>query len=199
MIAVSELGYTPVYVGFLLVLSFSLRLRPALGVLLGLMLAVVMTEGLKAAIAFPRPSDIDAAVQTGPMHTIRLPALDAGGFWSLPSDPARDAIRARPNGNYGFPSGHVGAAMAFCLGLALLFRLPRRLAALAFTWPLIMGLSRMYLGRHFLADVLRDPGVPRGTRPVRAVGRGERRPTGGARGSVLRARRARVPGRLRRS
>ncbi len=51
------------------------------------------------------------------------------------------------------PSGHVAAATAFFLALALFFR-SRAVLALSVVWILLMGLSRMYLGRHFIADVL---------------------------------------------
>jgi len=58
----------------------------------------------------------------------------------------------------GFPSGHVAASAAFFLGLALLF--DWRWAWIAGTaWVAAMAFSRMYLGRHFLGDVLGGVGV----------------------------------------
>ncbi len=153
MVAVSRLGYTPVYVAVLLVLSFAVRLRPALGVLLCLLFAGVMTDGLKTTIAFPRPSDVDARLLEPSATWSEPPAApSSSGFWSLPSAEARAVVRATPGASYGFPSGHVSAATAFCLGVAFFFRW-RRFLAFAVAWPLLMGLSRMYLGRHFLADV----------------------------------------------
>lgn len=60
-----------------------------------------------------------------------------------------------------FPSGHVGAATALYLGLALIVfwntdsRLWRTLAvAMAALVPLAVALSRMYRGMHFLTDVI---------------------------------------------
>lgn len=44
--------------------------------------------------------------------------------------------------------------------MALLLRARRACVwGLVVAWPLLMGLSRMYLGRHFLADVLGGPVV----------------------------------------
>ncbi len=154
MRAVSDLGYTLVYVAFLLLLSFWLRLKPTLGVLLGLLLAAAATEGLKNAIALPRPSDVCADLQQPGLVTREAAAAhDTQGFWGLPGPAAPSAMRPAADANYGFPSGHASAATAFALGLVLFFG-RRRFLAFAVGWPIVMGLSRIYLGRHFLADVL---------------------------------------------
>lgn len=151
----TQLGYTPVYVGLVLLLAFAVRLRPALAILLALLLAGIATHGLKSGIAFPRPSHVEESV-TRPGKSLPLPVAPrsaATGFWSLPTAEARAEFRARPGSSYGFPSGHVSAAAAFCLGLATFFRW-RAALVLAITWPLLMGASRVFLGRHFLADVI---------------------------------------------
>jgi len=154
MVTVSQLGQTRVYIVLLLLLSFSVRLRPALRVLLGVLLAVVVTGGLKTALALPRPADVNPNVfDAGSPLATSLSVSDDVAFWSLPSAKATAEIRARPGANYGFPSGHVSAATAFCLGLVVFLR-KRRWLALALAWPLSMGVSRMYLGSHFLGDVL---------------------------------------------
>lgn len=152
---VTLLGYAPVYIGLILLLAFAVRFRSALYVLLALSLAAIATDTLKTAVGFPRPSDVDARViEPGDTPPVPLVARGAGGgFWDLPTGEARAAIRSLPNASYGFPSGHVSAAAAFCLALVAFFRW-RGTAMLAVGWPLLMALSRMYLGRHFLADVL---------------------------------------------
>lgn len=152
---ITLLGYAPAYVAFVLFLAFAVRLRPALSVLLALLLAVTATDTLKNGVAFPRPSDVDArVVEPGDVQPLPLVARGAAtSFWGLPTTEARAALRATPEPSYGFPSGHASAAAAFCIGLAAFFRW-RGTVLLAVCWPLLMGLSRMYLGRHFLADVI---------------------------------------------
>lgn len=155
MLAVTNLGYTLVYVALLVLASFWVRMRPALGVLLGILLAASATEGLKNVVALPRPTNLHAELRQPGGFSPAAAAIrrDGAGFWSLPDAAETVAVRAAPEANYGFPSGHAAEAMAFGLGLVL-FVGRRRLLAFAVFWPIAMALSRMYLGRHFLADVL---------------------------------------------
>lgn len=153
--AVTLLGYTPVYVTLLLVLAFALRLRPSLAVLGGVLLTGLLTEGFKDAVAYPRPDEVDERIaKTFASTPIELHARGgATAFWGRPLPDAVQAVRRRAAGNYGFPSGHVSAATAFLLCTAYFFH-SRRVLAFAALWVPLMALSRMYLGRHFLADVL---------------------------------------------
>ena len=158
MSVITLLGYTPTYVALVLALGFGFRLRPGLGVAIALLVSVVLTEGLKNGLALPRPSDVDSRVAPLGFALRASPAAavtrgGAGTFWGLPAPEAIAAVRSRPGANYGFPSGHASAAMAFVLATALFHRWTR-LASLGLVWPLLIALSRMYLGRHFLADVL---------------------------------------------
>lgn len=155
MLGVSELGHTWFYVVLIVVLGFGVRLRPTLGMMLALLLAGVATHAAKSGFELPRPSDVDARV----LYKLEAPrALVADGaapsFLALPMPEARAALRATADPDYGFISGHTSAATAMCVAVLLFFGLRRRAAWIALlAWPLLMGLSRMYLGRHFLADV----------------------------------------------
>ena len=152
---VTLLGYTPVYVVVSLVMAFARRLRPTLAVLGGLLLSALLTEGFKDTVAFPRPDEVDSRVMKSFAST-PIQFHERGGatrFWSPPQPGAIEAVRRRAAGNYGFPSGHVGAAVAVLLCTAFFFR-SRRVLAFAALWVPLIALSRLYLGRHFIADVL---------------------------------------------
>ena len=160
--AVTLLGYAPAYVVAVLTLAFGLRLRPGLGVLVTLLVCGLLTEGLKNGLALPRPYAVDARVLAPAVVPGAAPRVSAvsttthGGaatFWGLPAPDAIAAVRSLPHPSYGFPSGHASAAMAFVLATGLFFGF-RRVATVGLLWPLVMGLSRMYLGRHFLGDVM---------------------------------------------
>ncbi|HXY42137.1 MAG TPA: phosphatase PAP2 family protein [Vicinamibacteria bacterium] len=153
--AVTLLGYTPVYVTALLVLAFALRLRPSLAIVGALLLTGILTEAVKQAVCYPRPDEVDGRV-TESFAAHPLPLARKGGaaaFWARPRPEAIAAVRLRAAGDYGFPSGHVAAATAFLLTSAFFFR-TRRALAFSVLWVPLMACSRMYLGRHFLADVL---------------------------------------------
>lgn len=131
MDAISLFGYTPFYIALAVVIAFSYRLREGAALLVLLTLAAAMTDATKAVVTLPRPVAVDAGVQ---MWGVFQPGIDTA-----------DA--------YGFPSGHVAASAAFLMGLALLLGWRRAWIA-ALVWVPLMGLSRMYLGRHFVADLL---------------------------------------------
>lgn len=152
---VSLLGYSVVYVLLLLGAAFGVRFRPSLAVIVTLILAAILAGGLKARFALPRPDEVDARVRSGAQGP-PVALVERGGApgpWSLPRQEAITAVRARAKLNYGFPSGHVASATAVSLGFAIFFR-SRAALAFAIFWVPTMALSRMYLGRHFLADVL---------------------------------------------
>ena len=52
---------------------------------------------------------------------------------------------------HSFPSGHVGASIAF---FGVLFFASRRIVVACFAIPILIGFSRMYIGAHYLSDVV---------------------------------------------
>jgi membrane-associated phospholipid phosphatase len=52
---------------------------------------------------------------------------------------------------HSFPSGHVGASTAF---FSVLFFARRRIGLVCFAIPILIGFSRMYIGAHYLSDVV---------------------------------------------
>ena len=52
---------------------------------------------------------------------------------------------------HSFPSGHVGASTAF---FGVLFIARRRVGVACFAIPILIGFSRMYIGAHYLSDVV---------------------------------------------
>jgi membrane-associated phospholipid phosphatase len=90
----------------------------------------LLNLGLKELFALPRPYDLAPGVAP---------------------EAASAAARATASG-YGFPSGHTQSAATF--GFFLAFRWRRRwLLGAALAATLLVGLSRIYLGVHFPADV----------------------------------------------
>jgi membrane-associated phospholipid phosphatase len=146
---VSLLGYTAAYVALGVVLMFGYRLRAGAALLLLVVLTSTVVNATKVVVSYPRPDGVDARVQT--LGNV-LPDV----VTSLAGRDVETANAAADTG--GFPSGHVADSAAFFLGLALLFQWRWAWIAGA-AWVAAMAASRMYLGRHFLGDVLGGVGV----------------------------------------
>lgn len=156
---VTSLGYLPFHAFLIVTLAFGVRLRPGLAVLGAVLLTGLVTEGAKEIVAFPRPDQIDDRLMRTPAS--RGAAIvsrgSASGFWSLPAPEVIEKVReqawVRDHGGFGFPSGHVSATTALLVCTAWFVRF-RWLYVFTAAWVPLMALSRLYLGRHFLADVL---------------------------------------------
>jgi membrane-associated phospholipid phosphatase len=113
------------------------------------------SELCKGLFGLPRPFFVDSRVQCLEPTWDAVTALRAQGapaFFSLPPRAAIEAFRLQ-HLQFGFPSGHVSGSIVLWGGLAVLFR-KRWLAWLAPFAICLVALSRMYLGVHFLGDIL---------------------------------------------
>lgn len=155
MTSVSRLGYSEVYGSIMVCLIFGYRMKISLAVLVAAFLVGLLNHSLKKSLQFPRPSDIDVRVlPEGYKPPLELTKIGSGkNFWSLPSSEARHLASLQTNWSYGLPSGHVSAATVFLLSIAFFFR-SKKVLWFAALWIPLMCVSRMYLGRHFLGDVL---------------------------------------------
>jgi membrane-associated phospholipid phosphatase len=148
-------GYYSSVAALVLIVMFGFHLRK--GFLLFQLFAWtgVASELCKALFALPRPFFVDGRVQNLEPTWRAVDALQgqgAPGFFSLPPQSAIDAFRSQGI-SYGFPSGHVSGSFAMWGGLAVLFR-RRWLAWLAPLLIFLTAFTRVYLGVHFLADIL---------------------------------------------
>lgn len=114
----------------LLALILRRESRSATLFLIAIFGALVLDTTMKYLVARPRPPD---------------------PLWMTPS-------MLQGLGSYGFPSGHALISVVFFGALFLTFRrfVPwkRALAWLCTAFPLLIGFSRLYIGVHWLSDVL---------------------------------------------
>jgi membrane-associated phospholipid phosphatase len=154
--SVSELGRTPTYLAVLVVVSFGIDLRRGWCLGVALVWTAAVTQYAKILFALPRPFAVDSRVlypPTGARGQEHFTGRGAPGpFASLPADVV-EYYRARAAVDWGLPSGHTSTFTAFTGGLSLLVW-QRRWWIGAVAGAFVMGWSRIYLGRHFLADVL---------------------------------------------
>jgi membrane-associated phospholipid phosphatase len=149
MYFVSLFGYTHFYVAIAIILALVHRLRAGAALLMLIALNGVVVNTTKMSVSFPRPDAVDTRIER-----LGVVSHDGDATATFRKVFAEGASPERVDyGAYGFPSGHVAVATAFWLGLVFIFGW-RGAWVGVLVWVPIVALSRMYLGRHFLGDVL---------------------------------------------
>ena len=154
----TALGYMEFFMVFLTVILFIVDFKKGFILLLVLFWTAGITFFLKEHFNLPRPFHVDTRVKflDGKLENETIFNLEDKGakkFWEgLPPETLTE-IRKAPNFAHGFPSGHTSIALALWGALMLLFR-RRWVAILSLIMIVMIAFSRMYLGVHFIADVL---------------------------------------------
>ena len=153
----TPLGSARPFVALALIVTFGYDFQKGCILFQVVMWNGALTNFVKNMVALPRPMGVDAAVELlgeDTVHVTPFVAADGDDFFDLPEPDAIEHYRAAaPSLGYGFPSSHVSMGTSFGLASAALVR-SRRVAAVALAYVLVVAFSRLYLGRHFLADVL---------------------------------------------
>jgi membrane-associated phospholipid phosphatase len=155
MSAITRAAYPDVLGVLVLVVAFGVNLRAGLVLAQAVLWTELLTGFVKELVALPRPADVDGRVGLmleGARNETPFIAAGGKGFFDLPDPIAIAAVRVGPDASFGFPSSAVSTATAFWGGAAMVARSPR-LLALAAAIITLTALSRLYLGRHFVADV----------------------------------------------
>jgi membrane-associated phospholipid phosphatase len=155
MLQITATGYYKFVIAMVIAVMFGISLRK--GFLLFQIIAwtAIVSEMAKQFFGLPRPffADSRVACLDPDMHaTTTFRDMGGPGFFDLPKRAVIDAFRLKGM-SFGFPSGHASGAVAMWGGLAVIFR-KRALAWLAPFLVALVAFTRLYLGVHFLADVL---------------------------------------------
>jgi membrane-associated phospholipid phosphatase len=154
---VSDMGYEPFLAGVVAVLMFGVHFRRGFLVLQLLLWSALVNSALKSWLALPRPVHVDSRV-VDIANGATSPFTDMGArtfFGGIPDEVVRHVRSViRPGSDeFGFPSGHVQSTAALWGAVGILWD-QRLILKLAPVVVLLMAVSRMYLGRHFLGDVV---------------------------------------------
>ncbi|MEE9372025.1 MAG: phosphatase PAP2 family protein [Saprospiraceae bacterium] len=155
---VTAIGYQGFFMIFLLFMLFVVNFKKAFLLFLILLWTGAVTFALKNYFNLPRPFHVDNTLlyldgDLGEETTLRLSKKGAKSFWENLSLEVLMVTRQSPELANGFPSGHTSVAIAFWGAFAFLYR-RKWIAIVAGILMILIPLSRMYLGVHFLADVL---------------------------------------------
>ena len=139
-----------------IILLFGVNYRKGF-LLIQLILATAIATGVsKNFFALPRPFNVDVAVRA-PGYALNPAAVSVGKgaetFWGLLPEAAIQHFRMHLPNSFGFPSGHTSSAVTLWGAIALLFR-KWWITAVCLMLIGLVPFSRLYLGRHFPADIL---------------------------------------------
>lgn len=155
MLQITASGYYQFVVVMVMAVLFGFSLRKGFLLFQVIAWTAVLSEIAKQFFGLPRPFFADSRVAClDPGWDAATPFRAMGGktFFDLPARAVIDAYRLKGL-SFGFPSGHASGAVAMWGGLAVVFR-ERWLAWLAPFLAALVALTRLYLGVHFLADVV---------------------------------------------
>lgn len=155
MLQLTATGYYRFIIVVVIAVLFGISLRKGFLLFQIIVWTAMLSEIAKQLFGLPRPFFADSrVVPLDPGWDAATPfrAMGGKGFFDLPRQAVIDAFRQKGL-SFGFPSGHASGAVAMWGGLAVVFR-SRLLAWLAPFLVALIALTRLYLGVHFLADVL---------------------------------------------
>ena len=153
---VTSLGYEWFLTAFLIAFMFGISYRKGYFLIQIALWNGIIIGCLKETFGLPRPANVDSRVQLlgkDYPNPTSLRAMGAKHFWGALPQQSIDHLRNTRFDDFGFPSGHTSGAVTVW-GTLLLFFKNTWVRLICGTLILLIPLSRMYLGRHFLADVL---------------------------------------------
>ena len=158
MRGITALGYMEFFLVFIIVLLFAIHFKKGFILLLILMWTAAITYYLKISFALPRPFHVDNTIelldgQIPDVNNFQFVKRGAISFFSPLPEEVVKATRAAKDLENGFPSGHSSIAIVFWGVLMGLF--PKKwIKIICISLMILVPFSRLYLGVHFLADVL---------------------------------------------
>jgi len=153
---ITNIGGEPSAIAISVVIMFGVNFRKGILLIQVCTFSHCINDILKIFFALPRPVSVDSNVQIlwkNKPNTTPLTSMGAKRFLSVLPQETIDYFRVHKLGTYGFPSGTSTRAISFW---GMMFSLYKKawVRMIAVFFILLIPVSRIYYGRHFLADVL---------------------------------------------
>ena len=124
--------WTPLFILFFVLLLYYYKMRIGLGVIYFLLfsfgITILSVDIVKESVARLRPNNVEALSEL--IQVLQTPS------------------------NYSFFSGHAASSFSITVFVALALRKHTKWIVIAFLWPLLFVLSRIYVGVHYPSDLL---------------------------------------------
>jgi membrane-associated phospholipid phosphatase len=156
---ITQMGYPSLIVPIIVIAIFGIDFKKSFLLFQLFMWTDMVTDILKILVGFPRPYYVDKKVinlENNITSTSNFSGNGIKGIFALPDNQILNTFHlqeAYKSGSLGFPSGHVSLTTALWGGSATVFdnRLIKILTPFAMV---LMAFSRVYLGKHFIGDVV---------------------------------------------
>ena len=152
----TTLGFKEFFLVFVIVFMFGINFKKGLVLTHVIIVTGLITEMLKHIFSLPRPYHVDSKVKMLGKNVINdSPFTDgsADSFFGLPASDVIDYYKNKTGMLFGLPSGHTSTAVIIWGSIFLLYK-KYWIKTTCLFLILLIPLSRLYLGRHFLGDVL---------------------------------------------
>lgn len=159
MTLITMMGSSPFLIATTTIIIFGIDFKKGFLLIQLLLWTGLIVEALKIVIAFPRPDFVDNRVlslEYGTKNTWLFSGNGSQGIFALPGKQVLTAFHLRDGftfSPFGFPSGHAALTTALWGAIAIVFN-SRTIKILTPFAIVIIAFSRVYLGRHFIADVM---------------------------------------------
>ncbi len=154
MKVVTAIGYEEFFFAFLIAIASGVNFRKGFLLMQILMVTGLINQFFKEFFALPRPWFVDSNLDTfGKNVSTTFTSMRADSFWSGLSQEVIEKYRMLKPDTYGLPSGHTSTAVALWGSVAILFS-KKWVQFICLSLIILIPLSRLYLARHFFADVL---------------------------------------------
>lgn len=151
---ISFLGLAPVILLLVGLILYGVNFKKGLFIINVIAWTSIIVVFAKETFNYPRPSDTDPNIQSiYPSPKEKLTSNTPQAFWELFSAETLQKTKEDELVQYGFPSGHAALQTALWVSIFYAFR-KRWIFILGSSIIVLTSLSRLYLGAHFLADVL---------------------------------------------
>ncbi len=151
---ITALGYEQFFVLLIIAIMSGVDFRKGFIILHVLVITGLITQIAKEYFALPRPWFVDSSLSTfGKQLATEFESSGASTFFTgLPHNIIGSYRQIKPD-SYGFPSGHTSTALVLWSTVIVLFN-KRWIKITSICLIILVPLSRLYLARHFPADIL---------------------------------------------
>jgi len=153
---ITSLGDDKLMAGILILVTFGINFRNGVLLMQFFQWTKIITDGFKFTLKMPRPTYVHGAIQDLQHKEFEATIFTSAGadsFFGPMDSMVLSSFRSSNNADYGFPSGHASQSAVFWFCLAMLYK-KRSWYIGAALIAILVAFSRVYLGRHFVGDVV---------------------------------------------